>query len=129
MSDKTNVTIIYDGECPFCSQYVQFVNIKNNPDYVVRMKNAREHKILASSYKQSEFDLNDGMIVIINDQLYYGSDAVHAMAMLASSDTLARKINFFIFRHKTLSYILYPLMKAVRTLTLKIMGRKKINTD
>ncbi|MBR9813608.1 DUF393 domain-containing protein, partial [bacterium] len=60
-------------------------------------------------------------------EYFHGVDAVHRVALISTDSGMFNKINRFIFRHRWLSRILYPVMVFGRNLTLKILGRKKIH--
>ena len=38
---KNNVTIVYDGECPFCNDFVALNHLKDN-GYNIKLINARD---------------------------------------------------------------------------------------
>lgn len=88
--------------------------------------NAREidEPIRADLMKQ--YDLNDGMLFVEGGKVYHGAEAVHALALVTSGVGWFNKINGAIFRSKSLSSALYPLLKAGRRLTLFVRGKKSI---
>ena len=72
-------------------------------------------------------DIDQGMVVKMNDQIYYGADAIHALALISSRSGLFNRLNYWAFRSKTVSRFLYPLLRSCRNLLLKILRRTKIN--
>jgi predicted DCC family thiol-disulfide oxidoreductase YuxK len=124
--DTNNKTIyvIYDGECPFCSDYVKAMRIKNVADQLVLI-NARtddyQHLL-----KGKTFDLNEGMLVIIDDQYYHASEAVQILSLVATPLSLLNKLNFFLFRIPVIANLYYPVCRFIRNLALKIKGVSKI---
>jgi hypothetical protein len=72
-------------------------------------------------------DIDQGMVVKMGERLYYGSDAIHALALVSSRSDLFNKLSYHVFRSNRLSHLLYPSLRACRNLLLKIMGKTKIN--
>tara|TARA_R110002096_G_scaffold419615_1_gene624360 strand:+ start:3702 stop:3935 length:234 start_codon:yes stop_codon:yes gene_type:complete len=67
------------------------------------------------------------MVVKANDRIYYGSDAIHQLALLGSRKGFVNRIAYWAFRSQTAARILYPVLAACRNLLLKILGRSRIN--
>ena len=76
---------------------------------------------------EAGLDIDQGMVVKMGGQLYYGSDAIHTLAPLSSRSDLFNKLSYYVFRSKTLSHILYPGLRTCRNILLKAMGKTKIN--
>jgi len=72
-------------------------------------------------------DIDQGMVLKMGDQLYYGADAIHALALISSRSGLFNKLNYWIFCSKRVSAWLYPILRSMRNLLLKILGKTKIN--
>lgn len=89
--------------------------------------NARDNSPIVSELTLLGLDLNEGMVVKIDQQIYHGADAVNILALLSSRSSLFNKVNYFCFRSPTISRVLYPALKAGRALALWLMGRKKIS--
>lgn len=117
--------IIYDGDCPFCSKYVQLIQLKKTIGYV-ELINARVDNTIKEKLKGLAIDLNKGMVLIDGQDIYFAEDCVHRLALLSTSSTLFNRINKFIFKHKILSKILYPIMKTGRNFVLFILRKKQI---
>lgn len=120
--------IVYDGECPFCTNYVHLLRLKDTIGNV-RLINAREDTSEARMVRQEGYDLDEGMIFYYNNQFYHGADAIHMMALFSNSSRILNQINKFLFRSQSVSTFLYPWMRGVRNLTLKILRRRKISGE
>jgi hypothetical protein len=48
------------------------------------------------------------------------------LALLSSRGTLFNRINALVFRSYERARLLYPILRAGRNVTLKILGRRKI---
>ncbi|AZY48480.1 DUF393 domain-containing protein [Bordetella avium] len=120
-----NNFLLYDGDCPFCSNYVQWVQLRKAVG-PVDILDIREHPALTAGYLARGYDLDQGMLLHLNGQDYWGADCIHRLAMLSFGSNLFNRINAGIFRRPRLSAILYPLLRTGRNATLALLGRKKI---
>ncbi|HVV93420.1 MAG TPA: DCC1-like thiol-disulfide oxidoreductase family protein [Hyphomicrobiales bacterium] len=114
------VTIFYDGQCPFCSAYVGLVRLRAAAGEV-RLVDARSGApALADA---AGFDLNAGMLVTAGAGRFYGADAVHWLALMSTRAGFFNRLAYVVFRHPRLTRLLYPGMRGVRNLTLRVLGR------
>ena len=60
-------------------------------------------------------------------RLYYGSDAIHALALVSNPSDLFNRLSHYVLRSEAVSHTLYPGLRACRNLLLKAMGKTKIN--
>lgn len=118
--------LIYDGDCPFCSEYVRLVRLRQaiGP---VELVNARDHAAIVDEIINAGFDLNDGMALKFNGQIYHGADCVHMLALLSSPTGFFNRFNALVFRSTRLSKIIYPILRAGRNASLKLLGRAKVD--
>ncbi|MBU2568697.1 MAG: DUF393 domain-containing protein [Gammaproteobacteria bacterium] len=125
-NEKSNkLLIVYDGECPFCTQYVQLLKLREVIS-TVELINAREGNSIVGDLFESGYDLNEGMVAIYENQTYYGADCVQVLALLSTGSGIFNRINSVIFRSKLLARILYPVLRIGRNLTLMLLGKRKI---
>lgn len=120
------VTIVYDGECPFCQQFMQLLRLRASAGNV-HLIDARSNHPLVDEIVQLGFDLDQGMIVVIGERYYHGSEAMQVLAMLSTRKGWFNRLNYYIFRSKGMSTTLYPILRTGRNLVLKLLGRKPIN--
>jgi predicted DCC family thiol-disulfide oxidoreductase YuxK len=120
-----DIILVYDQQCPFCHHYSKMVRIKHSGGRI-SLINARESHPEVEHIKAMGFDLNQGMVVKISEQYYYGADALHILALLSSRSGLLNQLNYWLFKSEGLSKLLYPLMREGRNFTLKLLGKSKI---
>lgn len=115
----------YDGDCPMCKRYVRWVRLKDLAKEV-KMVNLREIPKDTLAVIRGEYNLDDGMLFVMDGKIYYGNEAVHKLALLSTGSSLFNRANRFIFRHEGASRTLYPWLVRGRLLLLKLLGRSPI---
>ncbi len=125
--NESKIVLIYDKECPVCKNYTQMVQIRKSIGEM-RLINARDNSEEVREVLEQGFDLDQGMVLKIDDNLYYGADAMHTIALLGSRSGVFNKINYWMFRSKRFSHTIYPVLKYGRAVLLKLLGKKLINT-
>lgn len=124
--DKEEFVLLYDKECPVCNNYWKLMRIRKDVGQL-RIINARENSEIRNEVSKMGFDIDKGIVLKMNNKFYFGSDAVHAIALISSNSGLFNKLSYWVFKSKTRSYYLYPLLRMCRKLLLKILSKKKIN--
>jgi len=125
MKNKKKIILIYDKDCPACNYYCQIVKISETVGELVII-DARENSEVMDEITQQGLDIDQGMVLKMDDQLYYGSDAIHALALLSSRLGLFNRLNYWIFKSKTMSRLLYPILRSCRNMLLKLLRKSKI---
>jgi len=125
-TEKKPVILVYDKDCPLCQAYCRMTRIREAAGELV-LVNARDETPILQEITDMGWDVDQGMVLKVDDQLYYGSDAIHALALLSSRSGIFNRLSYWMFKSKKLSAILYPIMRSGRNLLLKILGRSKIN--
>ena len=123
---REEILLVYDRECPACNAYCQVVRIRESVGEL-RIVDAREYSEVMDEITSQGHDLDQGMVLKMGGQLYYGADAMHALALIGSRSGIFNRLNYWIFRSKTASAILYPVLRFFRNLLLKVLGKTKIN--
>jgi predicted DCC family thiol-disulfide oxidoreductase YuxK len=120
-----SATVVYDGDCPFCSRYVTLLrlNVTLGP---VALVNAREGGPLVDRVRQRGLDLDDGMVLVLNGDFHHGADCIHRLALLSTPSDLFNRLNSWIFRSPAASRALYPLLRTSRNIVLVLLGRRKM---
>jgi predicted DCC family thiol-disulfide oxidoreductase YuxK len=119
------LVVVYDGDCPLCSSYVRRIRIAENVTQI-DLLNARDHLALVESFRERGIEINRGMIVMVDEQLYYAEDALRVLAALSTSWGLCNRLSAFLFRSSRRASIFYPVMVVGRWTLLHMMGRRQI---
>ena len=120
------ITIIYDGDCPLCQDYVRRLRLVEVAGGVELVDARTAHPDVLTAW-QNGYDLDRGMLAVIGTNAFYGAEAVAALARLSSSSTLFNRLNHAVLSRSSVSRIFYPLFKAARRLALMAKGKSALN--
>jgi predicted DCC family thiol-disulfide oxidoreductase YuxK len=123
---ENKLVLVYDDECPVCSNYVQMLRIKESIGEL-KLVNARDGGKLVDEITAKGINLDQGMVLIMDGRTYYNSDTIHALALISSPSGIANRFNYWIFKSKYRSYFLYPILRFLRGVLLTVLGKKKLN--
>jgi len=121
MSNKS--LFIYDGECPFCNYFAQLLEIKSSlPEFEVL--DGRENLALLSKLYKQGYDLNKGAILIKDEDIMHGADAINWICseIKDPSDSLLEVLRI-IFTSNRRTNFLFPFLLWGRRLSLTLKGK------
>ncbi|MEM9172763.1 MAG: DCC1-like thiol-disulfide oxidoreductase family protein [Pseudomonadota bacterium] len=119
--------LVYDGDCPFCSRYVAMLRLQARIGPVT-MISAREGHPLVTDLTAAGYDLNEGIVFIQDGVVFFGAQCMQRLALLSADGGLLNTVNARIFRSARVAKALYPALRAGRNLSLKLLGRARIET-
>jgi predicted DCC family thiol-disulfide oxidoreductase YuxK len=119
--------LVYDGECPFCANYVALLRLQESfPGLqLVDARAGREHPAVRLIVARG-FRIDDGMALFIGDDIHHGADSIREMAVRISRRGPFARFNHALFRSKACSRAIYPALRAGRNLVLKLLGRDRL---
>jgi predicted DCC family thiol-disulfide oxidoreductase YuxK len=120
------ITIVYDGECPFCASYVKLLRLRDAAG-PVRLVDARTDDPAIQRVHDAGFDLDQGMAMVDGETIWHGDDCINRIALMSTPSGVFNRINAAVFRSPRASKALYPVLRGGRNLALRLMGRKKIS--
>jgi predicted DCC family thiol-disulfide oxidoreductase YuxK len=126
VNSAAEVLVVYDKQCPACDFYCNMVRIKESVGRLV-LVDARDGGAIMDEITAKGLDIDQGMVVKVGNEMYYGSDAIHVLALMGTNRGLFNRLCYWSFRSKALSHVLYPMLRACRNLLLKLLGKTKIN--
>ncbi len=118
---KKDVWLVYDGECPVCKTYCKYIRIREAVGNL-HLIDARQPGELMDEITRLGLDIDQGMVLIFKDAIYYGADAIHMLTLLSTPSGIFNRINYYVFSTKLGAKFFYPIGKAFRTLLLKLLG-------
>jgi len=95
MTEK-EVLIVYDKQCPACDYYCNLVRIRESVGHLI-LVDARDGGPLMDEITASGLDIDHGMVVKVGDEIYYGSDAIHVLALMGTNKGLFNKLAYLAF--------------------------------
>ena len=119
------MVIVYDGECPFCRNYVRLMELRKAVENV-DLVDARTPHPAVWKLVELGYDLNEGMAAIYGGKIYYGSDAVVLLSSMTNGRGWAGRFLAVLLRRPARARFLYPYMKVGRRFALKILGKPLI---
>lgn len=123
--NNTGITVVYDGDCPFCTRYSQLLRLRENTGHV-RMINAREPDETADRLREEGIELDKGIVVLWRGQIYQADRALHLLASLSGDKGFFNRLTRLAFKSPTLTRWLYPFLYHGRNLALKLTGKTRI---
>jgi predicted DCC family thiol-disulfide oxidoreductase YuxK len=120
--------LLYDGDCPFCSRYVTLVRLRESVG-PIKLADARENPALVGEVTRLGYDVDEGMILKLDGRYYYGADCINMLALLTTPSGAFNRLNRAIFRSSAASAVLYPILRAGRNATLRLLGRRKLGAS
>jgi len=119
------LTIIYDGECPFCASYVRMARLRETVGRV-ELVDARSDDPRVAEAQGAGLDLDDGMVVLWQGERHHGPGAVHLIALLSSEGGIGNRLQRWLLRSPRAAAALYPWLVRGRRLFLRATGRAPI---
>ena len=118
--------LVYDGECPLCSAWCKRARVRDAVGELV-LVDAREPGPLMDEITALGLDIDQGMVLKFRDVIYYGPDAIRMVTLLGTRAGWFNRLNAWFFGGVRRANFWYPIGKAFRNLTLKLLGIKYID--
>ena len=121
MRDKR--LFIYDGECPFCNYFSQLLELKSSLPGIEVIDGRKNLSLLTQLYKQG-YDLNKGAILISNEKIMHGADAINWICsdIKEPSNSLLDLLRIIFTSNKRTKF-LFPFLLWGRRLSLILKGK------
>ena len=120
------ISVLYDRQCPVCESYCRLSERAKAPAEI-RLVDARDSGELLEQVTAAGLDIDQGMVVEADGELYYGADAIHWLAVNGRRSGWFNQLAALLFGTPARARLLYPLMRTSRNLLLKLLRRTKIN--
>jgi len=119
------LAVVYDGECPFCSWYVDQPNITEDNFSKI---NARENPQVVQQLNRAGIDIDRDMVLMDQGQMYRGADALYRLARdNRQSGGWFSKLQKSLFSKHRIAVVIYPILRLLRGIYLRISGRPRIH--
>ena len=115
------VWLAYDGECPLCNNYAQFLRLRESVGELV-LVDAREGGAFVEELRALGHDPDAGMVARVGDRYYAGAEALNVLALLSQGRGVLGRLNRWVFSSPAAARIGYPALKLARRVLLALKG-------
>lgn len=112
--------LLYDGECPVCAGFVAFGEFRRRHPGIALL-DARHEPDLVASLRAKGYDVNDGMVLVIDGRLYFGGDASRKLSSYSVGLPVAKRGAMAVVKATP-----YPLLRGARNALLRLRGKPPI---
>ena len=119
---SSNFTFIYDGECPFCNNFAELLEIKSRITNI-EILDGRRNLTLIKSLIEKGYDLDKGAILLKDDEIFHGADAINIICKKInnpSSNLLALLSK--VFKSNKRTKVIFPFLVRARRFALISKG-------
>ena len=119
---NTNLTFIYDGECPFCNHFAELLELKSKINNITILDGRKNLKII-NSLLEKGFDIDKGAILLKGDEIFHGAEAINKICNQINNPS-SKLLNLLskIFKSDKRTNLLFPFLVRARRFALISKG-------
>ena len=118
----SNFTFIYDGECPFCNNFAELLEIKSKINNI-KILDGRKNLIIIKSLLEKGYDLDKGAILLKDDDIFHGANAINTICKeIKDPSSNLLKILSSVFKSNKRTKFFFPLLLRARRFALISKG-------
>ena len=118
----SNLTFIYDGECPFCNHFAELLELKSKIKNISILDGRKNQKIV-NSLLEKGYDIDKGAILLKGDDIFHGSEAINTVCnQINDPSGSLLKLLSNIFKSKKRTKLLFPFLLRARRFALISKG-------
>ncbi|MDC3077930.1 DUF393 domain-containing protein [Prochlorococcus sp. AH-716-O05] len=118
----TNLTFIYDGECPFCNHFAELLELKSKINNIAVLDGRKNPKII-NSLLEKGYDIDKGAILLKDDDIFHGAEAINKICnQINNPSGKLIKLLSNIFKSQKRTNLLFPLLIRARRFALISKG-------
>ena len=119
---KSNLTFIYDGECPFCNHFAELLELKSKIKNI-SILDARKNTVITNSLLNKGYDIDKGAILLKGDEIFHGAEAINAICnQINNPSGRLLKLLSNIFKSNKRTKLLFPFLVRARRFALISKG-------
>ena len=119
---NTNLTFIYDGECPFCNHFAELLELKSKINNISILDGRKNPKII-NSLLDKGYDIDKGAILLKDADIFHGAKAINIICnQINNPSGKLLKLLSNIFKSDKRTNILFPLLIRARRFALISKG-------
>jgi len=118
----SNYTFIYDGECPFCNHFAELLEIKSKINNI-KILDGRKNLTLIESLLEKGYDIDNGAILLKDDDIFHGADAINTICQQISNPSSSLLLLLSrVFKSNKRTKVIFPLLIRARRFALISKG-------
>ena len=118
----TELTFIYDGECPFCNHFAELLELKSKIKGI-SIIDGRKNLNLINSLLERGYDIDKGAILLEGDNIFHGAAAINTICKQIKNPSNSLLIILSnIFKSNQRSRFFFPLLVTARRFALISKG-------
>ena len=119
---NTNLTFIYDGECPFCNHFAELLELKSKISNISILDGRKNPKIINYLLKKG-YDIDKGAILLKDDEIFHGAEAINRICTQINNPSgKLLKLLSDIFKSDKRTNLLFPFLIRARRFALISKG-------
>ncbi len=119
---NTNLTFIYDGECPFCNHFAELLELKSKVNNICILDGRKNLEII-NSLLEKGYDIDKGAILLKDDDIFHGAEAINKICnQINNPSGKLLKLLSNIFKSDKRTALLFPLLVRARRFALISKG-------
>ncbi len=117
-----DLTFIYDGECPFCNQFAELLELKSKINNI-SVLDGRTNKNITNSLMKKGYDIDKGAILLEGDDIFHGAEAINTICnQINNPSGRLLKLLSKIFKSNNRTKLLFPFLIRARRFALIAKG-------
>ena len=119
---KSDLTFIYDGECPFCNHFAELLELKSKLKNIVILDARKSHNIIRSLLNKG-YDIDKGAILLKSDDIFHGAEAINIICnQINNPSGRLLKLLSNIFKSNKRTKLFFPFLVRARRFALISKG-------
>ena len=119
---NSDLTFIYDGECPFCNHFAELLELKSEIKNISILDGRKNPTIINSLLKQG-YDIDKGAILLSGDDIFHGAEAINNICNKVNNPSgKLLKLLSNVFKSNKRTKFLFPLLLRARRFALISKG-------
>ena len=119
---NSDLTFIYDGECPFCNHFAELLELKSKIKNI-SILDGRKNPIIINSLLKKGYDIDKGAILLKDDDIFHGAEAINIICnQINNPSGKLLKLLSNIFKSGKRTNLLFPFLLRARRLALISKG-------
>ena len=119
---NTNLTFIYDRECPFCNHFAELLELKSKINNISILDGRKNPKLIKSLLNKG-YDIDKGAILLKNDDIFHGAEAINRICnQINNPSGKLLKLLSDIFKSDKRTNLLFPFLINARRFALISKG-------